>query len=55
MDKCNQTTARASAWGFINQARSLLLQLRERGSNIGNLDGNVMNARPALLQKSSDR
>ena len=51
MDERDQTAFGTDPRRLVDQTHSLLLQFRERRLDIVNLDGNVMNAAAAFLEK----
>src|SRR5689334_22529689 len=54
MNKSDQTTTRTDSRRLVNEPCSFVLQFRERGVDVRNLDCDVVHSRPALSEKLSD-
>lgn len=55
MNKGDKATAGARSRLFIDQTRSCFLHFPERFAYVPDLNGDVMNARPALVEKPGNR
>ena len=51
MNKSDETTTRTNARCLVNQPCSFVLQFRERGVDVRNLDCDMVHSRPAFSEK----